>query len=79
MERLFDLHGLERPPAANTREYLRLAGRRFDHLRRETTEMTLIFERARYGQDPAAPIELARMRELYQRMFRQAGRLSAAG
>jgi len=79
MERLFYLHGIDRPPAANTREYLRLAGRRFDHLRRELTEMTLIFERARYGQDEAHPAELARMRELYRRMFREAGRLSAAG
>lgn len=79
IERLFDLHGVDRPPTANTREYLRLVGRRFDHLRREATEMTLIFERARYGQDEAHPAELARMRELYRRMFRQAGQLSASG
>jgi Ca2+/Na+ antiporter len=73
MVHLFDLHGLERPPAANPREYLRLAGRRFDHLRREIAELTLIFERARYGQGVVALAELARMRELYLRMFRQAG------
>jgi hypothetical protein len=73
MERLFDLHGLERPPQANAREYLRLAGRRFDHLRREVTELTLIFERARYGEGLAEPAELARVRELYRLMFRRVG------
>ncbi|MBI5275159.1 MAG: DUF4129 domain-containing protein [Burkholderiales bacterium] len=78
MERLFNLHDLERPSSANTREYLRMVGRRFDHLRREATEATLIFERARYGEVEPQLAELARMRDLYRRMFRQVGQLTAA-
>jgi len=78
MERLFELHGLARPAAANTREYLRLLARRFDHLRHEASEATLIFERARYSRADPDPAELARMRALYRRMFSQASQLSAS-
>jgi hypothetical protein len=78
MERLFDLHGLDRPPNANAREYLMVAGRRFDHLRLEATELTLIFERARYGETVTGSAELARMRELYRRMFWRVGSIGPA-
>lgn len=76
MERLFDLHGLDRPPTANAREYLIIVGRRFDHLRHEATELTLLFEGARYGSEETDVRQLGRMRELYRRVFKQVGRLA---
>jgi Ca2+/Na+ antiporter len=78
MEHLFDLHGLERPPETNAREYLRLAGRRFEHLHREVTDLTLIFEQARYGDAATESADLARMRELYRRVFRRVGSSGSA-
>lgn len=76
MERLYDLHDLKRPVGADAREYLRTLGRRFGHLRREATEATLIFERARYGRTEADPAEVARMGELYCRMVSQVDRIA---
>lgn len=76
MERLYDLYDLKRPQSADAREYLGAVGRRFGHLRREATEATLIFERARYGQAEAGPAEVARMGELYRRMVSQVDRIA---
>lgn len=75
MTRLFDVHGLARGPATNSREYLSWINRRFHHLRREATEATLIFERARYGRDDAPAADMVRMRQLYQDMYRRAEQL----
>lgn len=69
MERLLDIRGLAREPTANAREYLAEIRRRFDHLGREATELTLMFERARYGGIVPDAVELARMRTAYKKLF----------
>lgn len=70
LQRLMDIQGLSRNPTTNTREFLALIGQRYEHLRRELMEMTLYFERARYGNREATVAELARMRNLYRDVFR---------
>jgi hypothetical protein len=67
---LMDVQGMPRASTANTREYLVQIGHRYAHLRREVIEMTLFFERARYGNREVTPAELVRMRALYRRVFR---------
>ena len=71
LERLLDLHGAERAATANAREYLGQVCRQFTNLRRETVELTLIFERARYGDATLRPDDVPRMRELYRQIFRR--------
>ncbi len=70
LQRLLDLHDLGRPPAANSREHLAQVCGRYGQLCREAVEFTLLFEHARYGNREVAPSDVARMRELYRRMFR---------
>jgi hypothetical protein len=67
--RLLDLYGLVLPATANAREYLADVFREYAYLRREAVELTLCFEQARYGNRVVAPRQLARMREIYRRVF----------
>ena len=69
LQRLLDLQDLARAPTTNTREYLIQVSRRYEHLRREAAEITIFFERARYGTGEVTPGDLKRMRENYRRMF----------
>lgn len=69
MQRLLDLHGLDRLPTVNTREYLARICYTHAHLRGEAELLTLIFENARYGNIPVSPVELDLMRKRYRRMF----------
>jgi hypothetical protein len=69
MQRLFDLHELERPPAANTREYLTSLSQQFWHLRIEVKTFTDLFEQARYGNRALTGVELARMGSIYRYMY----------
>ncbi len=71
LERLLDLHGAERAATANAREYLAQVCSQFADLRRETVELTLIFERARYGDATLRPNDVPRMRDLYRQIFRR--------
>jgi len=69
MERLFVLNHVERDARANAREYLALLNRVHEALRNEVSEMTDLFERARYGSSGVGDREVARMRQLYRRMY----------
>jgi len=69
LERLLDLHGADRTTTTNTREYLAQICRQFTDLRRESVELTLSFERARYGNNALRPDEISRMRALYRHIF----------
>lgn len=69
LQRLLDLEGLPRLPQVNSREYLAQICRRYEHLRCEAEELTLQFERARYGDREGSSADPARMRDLYRSMF----------
>jgi hypothetical protein len=69
MERLFLVHHVEREARFNTREYLARLHRIHAGLRREASEMTWLFEQARYGKAAIGADEVARMRQLYRRMY----------
>ncbi len=72
MERLFTLSGLPRAQTVNTREYLSQIQRRYrDDLKPSTTEMTRLFERARYSAQPVNEQTLRRMRQLYRDIYRR--------
>ncbi|MFA5983994.1 MAG: DUF4129 domain-containing protein [Methylococcaceae bacterium] len=71
MARILSLHELARPLTANTQEYLRLINRTRKELQHCAAEMTLLFEQARYGQDPIDNNSLIRMRELYRETYRR--------
>jgi hypothetical protein len=79
LQRLLDLRGLGRPPTENTREYLADVCRRYDHLRDDATEITQLFEQARYGSGEASVADLARMRVLYYRIFQGADLTASIG
>lgn len=70
MTRLFELQDIERNRSENTREYLAEINTYFRHLNRETTEMTRLYEDARYG-DRVDAVQLERMRELYRQIFQR--------
>jgi hypothetical protein len=70
MEHLFLLADTPRSPLANTREFLREATHFRDELRPSATEITLIFERYRYGEGEPSAAELAHMKQLYHRLYR---------
>lgn len=76
MERFLVLHGVERMPAENTREYLQQLSRRHEHLRREFAELVLLFEKARYGAAPVDAVMVRRMRELYRNIHWKADALT---
>jgi len=67
--RLLDLYGVERLAAMDSRDYLAQVCQRFRELRREFVELTLIFEKARYGNVVLSPNEVQRMRTLYRQIF----------
>lgn len=69
MERLFVLNHAEREARLNAREYLTLLQRMHEPLRHEASEMTELFEQARYGDSSVSDGEVARMRQLYRRMY----------
>ena len=71
VQRLLDLHELEVPPAANSREYLAQVQQQFRHLGEDAQALTLIFEKARYSAEQVSADELASMHGLYQRLFRR--------
>jgi len=70
MVRLFKLHNIERGGHENTREYLAEINSFYRDLRRETGEITLHFEDARYGGVAGAG-QAERMRDLYRRIFQR--------
>ena len=70
MERLFALHDAERSHLINAREYLARLCSDHGSLRRELTEMTRLFEDARYGPGSILDTALGRMRILYRQMYR---------
>jgi hypothetical protein len=73
MDRLFALKDMPRAPTANTREYLREITRYRDHVRDEVTELTGLFELARYGQTAPDAAQLHRTRQLYRLIFQKLG------
>lgn len=73
MERLFALKDTPRAPTTNASEYLREITHYRDHLRDEATELTRLFERARYGQTAPDAAQLARTRQLYRQIFQKLG------
>lgn len=73
MERLFALKDAPRAPTANTNEYLREVTHYREHLRDEATELTRLFEQARYGQTTPDAAQLARTRQLYRQIFQKLG------
>lgn len=71
MERLFALTSLPRAETVNTREYLIDIRRRHrEDIQRSATELTGLFERARYGGQPVGAQSLLRMRQLYRELYR---------
>lgn len=69
MERLFVLNHAERDGRLNAREYLAVLQRMHGSLQREAGEMTDLFEQARYGNANVSDGDVARMRQLYRRMY----------
>lgn len=69
MERLFVLNHAERDARRNAREYLVVLQGMHHSLRNEAGEMTDLFERARYGNSIVSETDVARMRQLYRRMY----------
>jgi hypothetical protein len=70
MARMLTLHDLTRPLTANTREYLAQIGRTRKDLHPLAAEMTLLFEKARYGSGLIDNSYLMKMRELYRETYR---------
>jgi hypothetical protein len=70
MERLFVLNHAERDARFNSREYLAILQRMHGSLRHEAGEMTDLFEQARYGRSSVSEEDVARMRQLYSRMYK---------
>lgn len=69
MESLFAVHDIERDAQLNAREYLSCLHRLHSRLRVETAEMVWLFEKARYGDASIGATEIARMRQLYRRLY----------
>jgi Ca2+/Na+ antiporter len=69
MERLFSLQDMQREPSANTAEYLAQISRFHRHMRAELSEMTTLFEDARYGQRHITAEQTNRMRDLYRQVY----------
>ncbi|MBI5108337.1 MAG: DUF4129 domain-containing protein [Rhodocyclales bacterium] len=76
LERLLLLHDAERAANANSREYLAQMVRRHGHLRRELTELTLIYESSRYAKAPVDAAAVRRMRKLYREVHDKVGLLT---
>lgn len=72
---LMDVQGMPRLSTANTREYLVQIGHRYEHLRREIIEMTLFFERARYGNQQISNRDIERIRRNYMQIFKRVGQI----
>lgn len=73
MERLLRLHDVERAPTANAAEYLALIAWRHEHLRAESTAITAVFEKARYGGTAVDAGEVAHMRHAYRQLYSGVG------
>jgi len=71
MEALFALGEMPRSAATNTREYLAQTSHLHRGLRREMSEMTLLFEQSRYGDRPLSERQIGRMREVYRQLYRK--------
>ncbi|MDP1612205.1 MAG: DUF4129 domain-containing protein [Sulfuritalea sp.] len=69
MERLFVMNHAEREKRQNAREYLAVLHQMHRPLRGEASEMTGLFEQARYGNSSVGDGDVARMRQLYRRMY----------
>lgn len=70
MERLFLLQDMQREPPVNTTEYLAQISRFHRSMCDELSEITRLFEDARYGQQPVTAEQMNRMRELYRQVYR---------
>lgn len=70
MERLFSLAETPRSKMSNAREFLREATHYRDEMRPAATELTLIFEKCRYGVTKPTADQLMSMRRSYQKLFR---------
>lgn len=71
MEALFALGEMPRSVTTNAREYLAKTSHFHRELRREMTEMTLLFEQSRYGHRPLSEQQISRMREVYRQIYRK--------
>ncbi|WP_435627616.1 DUF4129 domain-containing protein [Candidatus Ferrigenium straubiae] len=69
-ERLFSLQDMQREPPVNTTEYLAQISRFHRSIRDELSEITILFEDARYGRRPVTAEQMSRMRELYRQVYR---------
>lgn len=69
MERLFALNEVARAAHFTTREYLARLHEFHRPLNKETAEMIGLFEKARYGHTSVGTKEVARMRQLYRRIY----------
>lgn len=77
LQRLMDLHELDCSSGADTRQYLRQVSLQFQHLSQDAQELTLIFEKARYGNQEISDAELACMGQAYRRMYQRIDILNA--
>ncbi|OGQ96946.1 MAG: hypothetical protein A2521_11815 [Deltaproteobacteria bacterium RIFOXYD12_FULL_57_12] len=73
MARLFELHDIKRGRFVNTLEYQAEINSHYLHLRRETEEITRLYEDARYG-GLVGSSQVERMRELYRQVFQLIGK-----
>lgn len=69
MQRLLALHDARHSRLMNTREYLASLSGSFGHLQRWLSEMTHLFEDARYGSVVLSKEEIARMRIAYREIY----------
>ncbi len=74
IQRLFAWQDLPRGPSSNTREYLAQLRTARSDLHSELSEMTLLFENARYSGSPTQDLQLSRMHEIYVILFKNAYR-----
>lgn len=75
--RLLDLHGLEVPATANTREYLGGVREQFRHLGDDAEVFIQLFETARYGNRALSATEQLQVIERYRRLYRRVDILDA--
>lgn len=74
MERLFELHDDKRSTTSNTREYLAQLAILHRSAYRELSQMTHLFENARYGAGPFGEDQLSQMRDTYRKLYLSTGR-----
>lgn len=69
LERLFSFHHVRREARFNTREYLACLHRMHQSLWGQTTDMILLFEKARYSGQEISAEEIARLRRKYREIY----------